>query len=324
MVMTNSQWTRTTSLIEYEKPMFDEAISNTWEYGQVFGDQKKLGPGDQEIRGYLWSGLGLPHERKFGEDIQTESMSEIGEWTLSDVEIALGSDIDDKLLEDMRHITEKQFLNRLGTSMGESFSQARCLYAASVFNRAFSTTAGQVMYDGKALCADDHPLYNTGEVYDNSLAAGSVSFSNIWDMIDKLRIDQFTHNGLRKRGTPDCILLHDSHERDINRILNQQYEFDGIVATGESATSTTHVSSKNVNSLAKKKLKVVYCIELEDTDDNFMLGKNAKQNLVFRIRKSLSAKWEFGRRNRTRSVFNHMRLMTGVIDYVDIIGRPGT
>ena len=321
MAMTTAQWSRTTSLIEYEKPMFDEAISNTWDYGQVFGDKAKLGPGDQEIRGYLWSGLGLPHERKFGEDIQTEAMSEIGEWTLSDVEIALGSDIDDKLLEDMRHITEKQFLNKLGTSMGQSFSQARCLYAASIFNRAFSAVTGQVMYDAKALCADDHPLYNTGGTYDNSLAAGSVSFSNIWDMIDKLRIDQFTHNGLRKRGTPWGIVLHDSHARDISRILNQQYEFDGTVATGG---TTDYVSSKNVNSLAKKNLKVVYCIELEDTDDNFMLGTNARQNLVFRIRKNLSAKWEFGRRNRTRSVFNHMRLMTGVIDYLDIIGRPGT
>jgi len=324
MVMTTSQWTRTTSLIEYEKPMFDEAISNTWDYGQVFGDKAKLGPGDQEIRGYLWSGFGLPHERKFGEDIQTEAMKEIGEWTLSDVEIALGSDIDDKLLEDMRHITEKQFLNKLGTSMGQSFSQTRCLYAASVFNRAFSAATGQVMYDSKALCADDHPLYGTGEVYDNKLAAGSVSFSNIWDMIDKLRIDQYTHNGLRKRGTPESIVLHDSHARDITRILNQQYEFDGTVATGGSATGTEYVSSKNVNSLAKKNIKVVYCIELEDTDDNFMLGKNAKQNLVFRIRKNLSAKWEFGRRNRTRSVFNHMRLMTGVIDYLDFVGRPGS
>ena len=306
--------------------MFDEAISNTWDYPKVFGDQKPLGPGDQEIRGYIWSGFGLPHERKFGEDIQTEKMSEIGEWTLSDVEIALGSDIDDKLLEDMRHITEKEFLNRLGSSMGESFAQARSLYAASIFNRAFSTTAGQVMYDSKALCADDHPLYNTGGTYDNKLPAGSVSFSNIWDMIDKLRIDQYTHNGLRKRGTADCLVLHDVHARDINRILNQQYEFDGMIDTSDTADSgnTTFVSSKNVNSLRGKNIKIVFCIELEDTDDNFMLGKKCKKNLKFRIRSPLSAKWEFGRRNRTRSVFNHLRLMTGVVDYVDFIGRPGS
>lgn len=323
MVMTPAAWTRTTSLIEYEKPAFDEAIKNTWDYPQVFGDQKPLGPGDQEIRGYIYSGFGFPYERDFGEDIQTEMMSEIGEWTLSDVEIALGTDIDDKLLEDMRHISEREFLNRCGSSMGQSFSQARCLYAASIFNRAFDAAA-QPMYDAKALCDDDHPLYNTGEVYDNSLPAGSVSFSNIWDMIDLLRIDQKTHNGLRKRGTPECLVLHDSHARDINRILSQQYEFDGMIDTGGSATGTEFVSSKNVNSLKGKNIKVVYCIELEDTDDNFMLGTMAKKNLKFRIRKNLSNKWEFGRRNRTRSSFWHMRLMTGVVDYVDFVGRPGT
>jgi hypothetical protein len=208
--------------------------------------------------------------------------------------------------------------------MGQSFAQARCLYAASIFNRAFTTAEGQVMYDGKALCADDHPLYNTGGTYDNKLPAGSVSFSNIWDMIDKLRIDQKTHNGLRKRGTPWALVLHDSHARDINRILNQEYEFDGIIDTTALGSATDAVSSKNVNSLRGKNIKVVYCIELEDTDDNFMLGRNAKPNLKFRIRKQLSHKWDFGRRNRTRSSFWHMRLMRGVVDYVDIVGRPGT
>ena len=46
MPMTPAAWVRTTSLIEYEKPTFDEAIKNTWDYPAVFGDQRKLSAGD--------------------------------------------------------------------------------------------------------------------------------------------------------------------------------------------------------------------------------------------------------------------------------------
>jgi hypothetical protein len=321
--MTPAQWFRTTALTEYEVVAFEKAAERTWEYPQIYGDQKKNGPGDQTIKGYLWGAFGYPYEREYGEDIQTEQMSEIGEWELTDVEVALGWEVDDKLLEDMRHITEKEFLNQAGDGIGYSFSQAKCLYAAAPLNRAFSTT-NQTMYDGKALCADDHPLYGTGGTIDNKLSAGAPTFSLIWDMLDWHRISQYTHEGLRKPSKGKTFICHDVQQRNVERILTQQYEFDGVIDTTSLGSATDAVSSKNVNNLRNKGINVVYCIELTDTSANFMMGRRAKRNWRFRMRKNLESHWDYNRRNRTRSNFNHMRLMYGVTDHDDFCGRPGS
>ena len=323
MPMTPAQWARTTGLVEYEKVVFEEAAKKTWNYESCYGDKKKNGPGDQEIRGYIWSSFGYPYERDYGEDIQTESMHEIGEWSLTDVELALGFEVDDKLLEDMRHITEKEFLNRAGEGVGMSFSQAKCLYGALPFNRAFTTASGQEMYDGEALCSNSHPLYHSANptVVDNLLSAGSPSFSLIWDMLDWHRLSQYTHEGLRKPSMGMKFIYHDVHARDIDRIFGQEYEFDGTVATGG---TTDYVSSKNVNNLKSKGITRVPCIELSDQDANFMMGKRSARNFVFRMRKNLETHWEYNRRNRTRSNFGHMRLMVGVTDHDDFCGRPGS
>lgn len=321
MPMTPAQWTRTTGLIEYESVMHEEAAKKTWDYEQIFGDKKKQGQGGQTIKGYIWGAFGYPYERDYGEDIQTEQMHEIGEWQLSDVEVALGFDVDERLLEDMRHITQKEFLNRAGEGIGYSFSQAKCLYAAAPFNRAFSSTY-QSMYDSQALCSSAHPLQRSTNptTVDNSLPAGSPSFSNIWDMMDWHRIDQYTHEGLRKPSKGELFVCHDSQRRYVDRILSQEYEFDGTIATGG---TTDYVSSKNVNNL-KGKLKVVYCLELTDTGASFMMGRRSRRNFRFRMRKNLETNWEYGRRNRTRSAFSHMRLMVGVTDWDDFVGRPGS
>jgi len=324
MPMTPAQWARTTALVEYEEVAFEKAAERTWDYPMVYGDQKKNGPGDQEIKGYLWGAFGFPYERSYGEDIQTEQMSEIGEWSLTDVEVALGFEVDDKLLEDMRHIQEKEFLNRAGEGIGYSFSQAKCIYAAAPFNRAFTAASGQSMYDSKALCADDHPLYGTGGTVDNKLSAGSPTFSLIWDMLDWHRISQYTHEGLRKPSKGVCFMCHDTHRRNVDRIFGQQYEFDGMIDTGGTATGTEFVSSKNVNNLKGKGVKVVYNLELTDTDASFMFGRRAKRNFKFRMRKNMESHWDYNRRNRTRSNFAHIRLMYGVVDHDDFVGRPGS
>ena len=325
MPMTPAQWTRTTGLTEYEYVMHEEAAKRTWEYGGVYGDKKKNTQGDQEIKGYIWGAFGYPYERDYGEDIQTEQMHEIGEWSLTDVEVALGFDVDERLLEDMRHIEQKEFLNRAGEGIGFSFSQAKCVYAAKPFNQAFVITGGQSMYDGKALCADDHPLQRSVSptTVDNKLPSGSPSFSNIWDFSDWHRINQYTHEGLRKPSKGQTLVSHDVQRRYVDRIMSQAYEFDGTIATGGSATGTEYVSSKSVNNLKGKGINVVYCLELLDTGASFMMGTRSKRNFRFRMRKNLETHWEYGRRNRTRSAFSHFRIMVGVTDYDDFVGRPG-
>ena len=318
MPMTTAQWSNTISLVEFEDVMREEAMEKLWAYDEVFGDMRSTQ--EHEIRGYIWTAFGLPSPRNYGEDIRTEEMEEVGSWTLTDTELALGADIDDKLLEDMRHISRRQFLNQMGTGFGESYSQAKSLYAALILNRAFDSV-NQPMWDSGALC-DDRTLLD-GSTWANYITAGTPSFSRIWDMIDKMKLDQRTQKGLKQRGKPVRIIVHDVHARDMPRILGQEYEFDGTIATGG---TTDYVSSKNVNSLRSQNLKVTYCQELTDQNDMFLMGKRASKNFHFKPRKKMTTQWQLdgGKRNRTRSVFTHCRFLLGVTHFIDFVGAEGS
>lgn len=318
MPMTPAQWVNTLSLTEFENPMREEASKKLWNYDEVYGDMAPTT--EHEIKGYLWTAFGLPSPRNYGEDIRTERMQEIGDWTITDTELGLGSDIDDKLLEDLRHIGRSQFLNQMAAGFGESYAQALSLYAALPFNRAFSST-NQAMWDAGALC-DDRPLLD-GSTWANYIAAGSPSFSRIWDMIDKMKLDQRTQKGLKQRGQPIRIMVHDVHARDMPRILGQEYEFDGSIATGG---TTDYVSSKNKNSLRSQNLKVTYNQELVDQNAMFLIGKRAPKNFHFKRRKKMTTQWQLdgGKRNRTRSVFTHCRFLLGVTHFIDFIGADGS
>lgn len=317
MVMTNAQWVNSIALIEFEDVAREESMGKIWDYDKVYGDMSSTK--EKEMKGYIWTAFGLPHERSYGEDINTETMEEVGDWTLYDTEIALGADIDDKLLEDLRHISQKEFLNGMGKGFGESYAQARSIYANMPFERAFSN-AVQTMWDAGALCGTRTLL--DGTTWTNALGAGSVTWSRIWDMIDIMKLDQRTQKGLKQRGTAVKIMVHDAQERDVTRILGQEYEFDGTIATGG---TTDYVSSKNTNSLRSKNLKIVYNQELTNENDMFLFGKKAASNFKFKSRKKFSTAWQFdgGKRNRTRSCFTHERFMVGVTHFADVVGAPG-
>ena len=316
MVMTNAQWVNSIALIEFEDVAREESMGKIWEYGQVYGDMSSTK--EREMKGYVWTAFGLPHERSYGEDINTETMEEVGDWTLYDTEIALGADIDDKLLEDLRHISQKEFLNGMGRGFGESYAQAKSIYANMPFERAFSN-AVQTMWDGGALCGTRTLL--DGTTWTNALGAGSVTWSRIWDMIDILKLDQRTQKGLKQRSKAVKLMVHDAQERDIMRILGQEYEFDGF-----NVGTSNDVSSKNTNSLRNKNLKIVYNQELSNENYMFMFGKKAAPNFKFKSRKKFSTAWQFdgGKRNRTRSAFTHERFMVGVTHFIDVVGADAT
>ena len=319
MIMTNAQWVNSIALIEFEEVAREEAMTKIWDWEKIYGDTGKTK--EHEMKGYIWTAFGLPHERNYGEDIQTETMEEVGDWTLYDTEIALGADIDDKLLEDLRHISQKEFLNGMGTGFGESYAQAKSIYANVPFERAFSAVV-QTMWDGGALCGTRTLL--DGTTWSNVIGGGSPSWSRIWDMIDVLKLDQRTQKGLKQRGKMTQLMVHESQERDIPRMLNQEYEFDGFVTTTGTVTDT--VSSKNKNSLAGKGIQIVYNQELSDENVMFGFGKKSHKNFKFKMRKNMSTAWQFdgGKRNRTRSVFTHCRFMTGVTHFIDVVGAPSS
>jgi len=290
-------------LVEYESATRQMAAKKTWNYDEVFGQPGKTG--EAEVRGILFGGTGLPHERDWGEPIRSDEMRELGYWSATDTEYAMGIDIDNKWLEDNRHI--KGFLREVGTSVGESFMQAKCIHAALPFIRAFSSTT-QAMWDASALC--DSITLDDGSTLDNDLPVATPSFSTVWDLIDFIRYKQYNQRGLRMKGVPMCYIYHDVHERKIPKIFTQEWEMDSLY--------------RNKNTIRKYKIKPVSCVELDalGTNAQFLLGTKAKRQLILRMRKNLTTEWDTNKRNRSRSGLTHMRIMVGVKDRTDIVGRP--
>jgi len=295
-------WTNTTGLVEFETVARDKVKGKTWDYDQVFevGTTKEW-----QIKGLLYSGVGLPHERDYSRPILSQDMEELGTYTITDVELALGTDIDIRLLEDNRHI--KGFLNKIGSAHGEAFMQAKCLYAAKIFNLGTDST-NQPTWESTATSwfSNTHTLKN-GDTVDNLLAAMTVGHDSIWDMIDWLRLNQYSQKGLRKGTGGNFTFVHyPSHTRLVSKVLE---------SSGEADTLYTN----NKNTLKKWKIKPVECIELSDTNSFFMLGGRAKKDLVFRVRKGLTTEWDDNKRNRTRSALCHMRLLVGLRDWDDSV-----
>lgn len=92
------------------------------------------------------------------------------EWAHS--QLTLGFKVERTLLEDMQY----QGIFDSAGNLGQSFNRKIVKDEASVFNNAF-TTAG---YDGKALCADDHPRSQSNSTaVDNYMGTAALTDANL-------------------------------------------------------------------------------------------------------------------------------------------------
>lgn len=307
---TLAQWTNSTGLVYFEDVMRDEAVKDYWDWQAIYGAPSKTD--HYQKKGYLFSGFGLPFVRKALEPIKSDDMKEIGSWTVTSFELALGVDFDLRMMEQLRQkglSNEQQFVGKIGTSFGESFGQAKCIYASSIWTNAFDASA-QPLWDGLALC-DSHVLDDGSATVDNDLPVASVSSDSIWDKVEFITWNQKNYRGLTKRGTPKIYMCSPSNESLIWQIANQKY------TPGESS------SINDENSLKAKGLKFVFNPDL-GSKESFLLGSRAKDNLIFAIEKGLTTEYEDHKRNRSRSALAHMILMVGVKHYIDIVGSPQT
>ena len=297
-MINDAGWSNAIGKTQFDVVMRDVAADKYWDYESIYGSGKQTN--EHQLKQLIYSGMPLPHARSYGEDIVSQDMEELGTATLTDSELALGTDIDRVFIEDNRNIPG--FLNKLATSMGESFGQAKCYYASLPFIRAFSSTY-QALWDTGALCASR--TLASGDTYSNTLGSMSVSFSTSWDLRDKIAYQQFSQKYLRRPSTAKIHLVHNSQMRKMEKIYGQEYEPDTM--------------TRNRNTLNGMGIKVVYNPDITSTYQ-FMLGKRALKNFIYWIHKPPTTEWEEHARNRTKSCFVHMRILFGVLDFDDVVG----
>jgi len=254
----------------------------------------------------LYSGLSMPHERGFSAPILSESMEELGEWLIEMVELALGTDIDMRLIEQNRQIDG--LMGKVNKSHGESFSQAYCVYAAKPLNLGFDAT-NQPMWDDIALYGSH--VTKAARTVNNVIPTTTVDWDLIWDMIDWLRISQYSQKDLRKSGSPKQFIGYPSLRRTMKKILG---------ASGEPDTEFLN----NPNTLDEFSVDWVECIELTDTGALYLQGTKSPANFVFKRRKPVTTVTDDQKRNRTRSILTHSLILIGVKDWDDTCAMQGT
>jgi hypothetical protein len=161
------------------------------------------------------------------------------------------------------------------------------------------------MWDGFSLCDDTRTMQN-GTAYANDLGTMPHSYSTYWDLRDKITHGQISHRGLLVRDEPAVLVTHDSNERDYLKILSQPYEPDSI--------------HRNKNFLQSRAPKVVYCPYMETTDA-ILFGKKALKNMIYWIVKPPTRTEDDHPRNRGFSMFMHMRILFGPLDFKSVVGK---
>jgi len=296
---------RLTARVIYDKVMRDAAAEKyTWPVEAVYGSPEMTKTYAHRVMKY--SGLSLAHKRKAGRPIVTEDIVELGEITLTDEEIALGTNMDVRMLEDLEQISRKKYMADAMLSLRESFKHTVSGMAAYPLNEAFSST-NQTVWDSSAMITSRTLL--SGDTYTNDLGTVPISFAISWDLKDKLEFGQRTQKGLIRKDKMVLHLVHDSQRRYMKRIWDQEYEKDTL--------------TRNVNTLRGSGVKVAYCVELTDTGAQFAFTEEGRRNMVFKMRLAPAFSDEMLPKTVTLSVYGRQRVLLGALGFEGIAGGEG-
>lgn len=188
--------------------------------------------------------------------------------------------------------------------------------AIGILVNAFTTAAGgagaSAIYDGKALCANDHPLVNSAKVGDN-LTSGALTEANLKAALLVMR------NTLGEAGNlivtkPAKLIVSPALEHTARVILN--------------TTSIPGSDHNDVNTL-KGMLDLVVMDYLgaastgnADTDKYWFIQSDRHElNFFWRVKPEFKAMEEFD--NFTAKYRGYMRYSFGASDWRGIVGSPG-
>lgn len=188
--------------------------------------------------------------------------------------------------------------------------------AISVLVNAFSENVGGVgasaIYDGKALCANDHPLVDSVKVGDN-LATGALTQPNLQNAMQLMRAT-LGEAGELVVMRPSKLIIPPALEYTARVIMN--------------TTQVTNSANNDINPV-KGMLDIVVMDYLgsastgsADTDKYwFIQSDRHEMNFYWRVKPEFKAMEEFD--NFTAKYRGYMRYSYGVSDWRGIVGSTG-
>ncbi len=257
---------RTVSLTDYQPAARNKADKRTWAWDKIY----TVGTTNRGQEKYFYySGLPLAQLKGQLEAVPYYDPQELGEVTLTVVKYLLGTRFSYELIEDNQHI--KGLMADVGEMIGESHGQVVDAYANLPFDRAFDTTY-QTSYDGKAICASDHPC-GDGTTYSNLATAATPGYDTLISMLNTYEWSRKNDAGLIAKDKPKMLVVSKDKYTDWRKIVKNSVEPD--------------TTDRNDTFLSDYGLDIVVDPFLTTNTNFFLLGAQAKKDFVFLWRKRM-------------------------------------
>lgn len=299
MANTNT-FPKTVSLSLYEKPMLMEDARDSVDWKPLF-THGTMKAGSWQT--YQIVGFGEADRREELEPITFEEPGELDAITFTAIEYVKGFMISQRLKEDNTQIPD--ILGKWAKSIGRIMRLAREKSAMSIFHNAFDVSYPG--YDGVELCGT-HTTYS-GDTLDNDFPATSYGWDTKWDLIKYFRYQMVDERNLPMSADPWCWILHPSLEDVHEAIMKSPGKYDE--------------ADLHANTLKDKGTKVVYDRHASSTTAYFLMAKEQRDAMHFRIKVPVETKWHEAFVNLGHLNRNRQRFAYGFSDHRYIVGSPG-
>lgn len=301
MAQTTFAYAKSVALTDYMPPFRQAKEQVTWPWNKIVTKKSTKRATEQ-----VYPVTGLPAAGNTGElePINYADAAELDAVTFTVTKKTLATMMSHEFIEDSWHLPDQ--MKEAGKMAGESQSYIKDLAVAAILYGAFDTT---VTYEGAStyLC-DSHTMKNGG-TYDNDLGPSSITFDNLWLMINHFETTPVTHMGIPLRDTPKYLIYHPSKEKEVRAVLKSQLE--------------PGTADNDKNTVLDYNLIPIPCRFLTTTTHWFIAGSRFKDDFCFFEREGLRTAMEDDFDRMGVKFRSYQRFAVGVRDFLWIVGNPG-
>ena len=300
MASTTYAFTKAVALTDYKPAFRQSQKEQLWDYNKICS-MKKTDRATEQVFSYT----GLPAANQTGElePIYYADMAELAATTFTVNKFTLASMFSHEFLQDNIHLPD--MLKEAGTAAGESHNFIKAQALAAPLNRAFNSS--YTMYDGVELCGT-HTMKD-GTSFDNDLTPASLTFDNVWLMINHFETTLVTHQGLYLKDTPKYLIYHPSKEKEVQALLQSQLQ--------------PGTADNDKNTIRNYNLVPISCRYLTTSTYWFIASQRFKDDFICYNREAPDYKTEDDFDRMGVKFRSHQRFAVGVRDFIRIVGNPG-
>ena len=257
-------------------------------------------------------GFGRHKEKDEGSLSQLDVMAQGPETSIRNIAYALSYQITHEAIQDNLY---KDIL-RKATSLGKSAAETKEAITFDRLNTAFSGAAADLIADGKALCATDHPLLKApseGAATNSNRPTTGSSLSEASLVTDMNNIAAFKDPaGLKIFVQGMQLVVPQALDVDAQKLLQTDL-------TVGSANNDINPFGRNRGRIPKGHITVQF---LTDNDSYFI--RTSMPGLVHQSREAIRIMEDLLQRQMVNEVVSYMRFGVGAYDHRSIYGNPGS